>query len=316
MNKHQNKQKKIYRVRNWKTYNEALKQRGSLEFWVSDVVRAQWYATPMGTPGAPTIYSAVAIEAALTIRRLFHLPLRQTEGFVTSLFHQMNLKLSAPNYTTLSRRGRFLLVKLPKRKQKKTIVVIDSSGVKVYGEGEWKVRQHGVGKRRKWKKIHIGIDADGEIRMGKVTDATTSDASVTESLLSQEAATITAAFMDGAYDKRQVYDACKKRNIPRIAIPPRHDAKIWQHGNTKAPVHPRDANLRHIRQRGRAHWKAASGYHQRSLVENTMFRYKTILGDKVMSREDSCQRTELELGFSILNRMFQLGMPDSYAVTV
>jgi hypothetical protein len=316
MNKHKNKQKKIYRVRNWREYNEALRQRGSLEFWVSDEVLARWYATPMGTPGAPTVYSAAAIEAALTIRTLFHLPLRQTEGFLTSLFHQLRLTLPVPDYSTLSRRGRFLLVKLPKRRKKKTIVVIDSSGVKVYGEGEWKVRQHGPGKRRKWKKIHIGIDEDGEIRMGKVTDATTGDASVAESLLGQETAQIEAAFMDGAYDKRKVYDACIRKNIPRIAIPPRHDARVWQHGNTKAPPHPRDANLCTIRRHGRAEWKETSGYHQRSLVENTMFRYKTILGDRVRSREDSRQRTELELGFSILNRMFELGMPDSYAVTV
>jgi len=316
MNKHKNKQKKIYRVRNWKAYNEALKRRGSLEVWVSDASVKQWYATPMGTPGAPQMYSAVAIEAALTIRKLFRLPLRQTEGFLASLFRRMHLTLSAPNYTTLSRRGRFLLVKLPKRRKEKTIVVIDSSGVKVYGEGEWKVRQHGAGKRRKWKKIHIGIDADGEIRMGKVTDATTGDASVAQSLLDQETAEIAAAFMDGAYDKRKVYDACQDRGIQRIAIPPRHDAKIWQHGNTKAPPHPRDTNLRAIRNHGRATWKEASGYHQRSLVENTMFRYKTILGDRVMSREDARQRTELELGFSILNRMFQLGMPDSYTVGV
>jgi hypothetical protein len=316
MNQHKNKQKKVYRIRNWAAYNEALKQRGSLEFWLCDAVLTRWYATPMGTPGAPQTYSSVAIEAALTIRKLFHLPLRQTEGFLASFFRQLHLALPVPDYTTLCRRGRFLLVKLPKRKKEKTIVVIDSSGVKVYGEGEWKVKKHGTGKRRKWKKIHIGSDADGEIRMGKVTDEETGDASVAESLLNQEEAQITAAFMDGLYDTKAVYTACQAKGIRNIVIPPRKSARIWRHGNREGPPHPRDEHLRVIRKRGKTAWKQQSGYHQRSLVESTMSRFKRAFGERIQSQEDSRQRTELAVAFKMLNRMFALGMPDSYVVTV
>lgn len=314
MNKHKNKQKKIYRIKNWPAYNEALKQRGSLNVWISSRALDRWRAKPAGTPGLPRTYADTAIETALTVRKLFRLPLRQTEGFLSSLFRRLHQTLPVPDYTTLSRRGRFLLVKLPRRKKDITDVVIDSSGVKVYGEGEWKVKKHGKGKRRKWKKIHVGIGEDGEIRVGEVTDETTGDSSVAKSLLDQETAKIRSLTTDGAYDKRAVYEAARERGIANIVIPPRKDARIWQHGNTRAPAHPRDENLRQIRKHGRARWKEESGYHRRSLVENTMFRFKTIFGERALSREDSRLRTELKLAFAMLNRMFALGMPESYAV--
>lgn len=316
MTTHKNKEKKIYRVKNWAAYNEALKQRGSLNVWISPDALAHWQAAPTSEPGAPRTYADTAIETALTIRKLFRLPLRQTEGFLVSLFSSLRLSLPVPDYTTLCRRGRFLLVKLPKRQQEITDIVIDSSGVKVYGEGEWKVKKHGAGKRRKWKKIHVGIDADGEIRLGEVTDETTGDSSVAKSLLDQETARINSLTADGAYDKRAVYAACEQRDIHHVIIPPRKDARIWRHGNRAGPAHPRDENLRAIRQQGRAAWKRKSGYHRRSLAETAMFRFKTIFGERALSREDSRLRTELKLAFKLLNRMFELGMPESYAVTV
>jgi len=317
MAKHKNKQKKVYRIRNWRDYNESLKQRGSLNVWLAPDVEESWYATAtVSKPGSPFIYSDAAIETALTVRKVFRLPYRQTEGLLASLFQQRGEQIAAPHYSTLCRRGRFLLVKLPKNDKEEVHVVIDSSGVKVYGDGEWQRKKHGETKKRGWKKIHVAIDDDGEIRATEVTDEDTGDSSVAKSLLDQEPAPITAAFMDGAYDKRKVYDALQEHEVSHIAIPPRKDAKIWRHGNRAGPKHPRDENLRQIRKKGRQQWKEDSNYHQRSLVENTMFRYKTILGEKVMAREDSRQRTELKLGFSILNRMFQLGMPDSYAVMV
>jgi len=316
MKKHTNKHKKIYRIRNWTAYNAALVQRGSLKVWLSPESQGAWYAQATGAPGAPAVYSDAAITCVLSIRKLFHLPLRQTEGFVRSAFKQSGTTLKAPDYTTLSRRGRYLLVKLPKKDKEKTIIVVDSSGVKVYGEGEWKVRQHGPSKRRKWKKIHVAIDENGEVRAADVSDEGTTDADATESLLNQEEAQITAFHGDGGYDKRKVYQALQQRAVRHVAIPPQHNAKIWQHGNTKAPPHPRDANLRAIRKHGRRRWQEISGYHRRSLIENTMFRFKTIFGDQVLAREDRRQATELKLALSLLNRMFELGRPESYAVTV
>jgi len=310
-------QRKLYRIRNWPEYNESLKTRGSLEIWLSPAAQQAWYAEPTGEPGSPGVYSDAAITCCLSIRKLFKLPLRQTQGFVRSIFTQTNVSLKSPDYTTLSRRGRFLLVKLPKdAKKKKVRISVDSSGIKVTGEGEWKVKKHGAEGRRGWKKIHVVIDADGEVRATDVTDEDTADASVTKSLLSQEAATIEWFGADGAYDKRHVYTALAQRDVAQVAIPPRRNAKIWRHGNRAGPKHARDENLRQIRKKGRPHWEEESNYHQRSLVENTMFRFKTTFGEKVLAREDSRQRTELKLGFSMLNTMFQLGMPDSYAVAV
>lgn len=306
----------VYRIRNWPAYNESLKQRGSLQVWIGQKALAEWLAKPTGEPGTPRTYADAAIEVALTIRKLFRLPLRQTEGFLVSLFERLGQALSVPDYTTLSRRGRFLLVKLPKRKKAITDIVIDSSGIKVYGEGEWKVKKHGKGKRRKWKKIHVGIGEDGEIRLGEVTDETTGDSSVAKSLLAQESGKINLLTTDGAYDTTSVYEACREHDVAHVVIPPRQGAVIWRHGNRAGPKHPRDENLRAIRKLGRRQWKVASGYHHRSLIENTMFRFKTILGERALSREDSRLRTELKLGFKILNRMFRLGMPNSYAVTV
>lgn len=306
----------VYRVRNWSAYNESLKQRGSLNVWIGKQALADWQAKPTGEPGTPRTYANTAIETALTIRKLFRLPLRQTEGFLQSLFNRLHHSLPVPDYTTLSRRGRFLLVKLPKRKKEITDIVIDSSGIKVYGEGEWKVKKHGKGKRRKWKKIHVGIGEDGEIRLGEVTDETTGDSSVAKSLLDQETARINSLTTDGAYDTGSVYDVCREREVAHVVIPPRQGAVIWRHGNRSGPKHPRDESLRAIRKLGRRQWKVESGYHHRSLIENTIFRFKTIFGERALSREDSRLRTELKLGFKILNRMFQLGMPESYAVTV
>jgi len=253
---------------------------------------------------------------ALTVRKLFRLPLRQTEGLLESLFAQRGQTLDVPDYSTLSRRGRFLLVELPRDDKEEIHVVIDSNGVKIYGDGEWQRKKRGKTKKRGWKKIHVAIDENGEVRATDVTDEDTADTSVTESQLNQEQATIVSFHGDGAYDKRKVYTALDKRGVQHIAIPLRKNAKIWRQGNRNGPKHLRDENLRVIRKHGRTYWKEASQYHQRSPVENTIFRYKTIPGDKVLSRDDSRQRTELKLGFSILNRMFQLGMPDSYAVTV
>jgi hypothetical protein len=219
----------------------------------------------------------------------------------------------------MSRRLASIPVSLAKRKKEKTIIVVDSTGAKVYGEGEWKVRQHGVGKRRTWKKIHIAIGEDGEIRATEVTNGNVHDGDVAEKLVDKEdiETKISAFHGDGAYDQAKIYDALRRRLVPSILIPPRTDAKIWFHGNRKdMPPHPRDENLRGIRKHGRRQWKILSGYHLRSLVENTMFRYKTILGDKVASRNAENQTAELTLGCRILNVMFHLGMPESIPILV
>lgn len=306
------KSKKQYRISNWHDYNVALVQRGSLEVWLPDDLASGWYAEPAHTQGAQQVYTDGAIETVLTIREVFHLPLRATEGFTQSIFKQSEVTLDVPDYTTLCRRMQTLEVRLPKQKKEKLTMVLDSSGLKVFGEGEWKVRQHGYSKRRTWKKIHIGIDKDGEVRAVATTDKDTHDSTVASQLIAQESASIETLAADGAYDKRSVYALCEERGIPHILIPPQHNAKIFQHGNAKGLPHPRDENLRMIRQLGRAGWKEKVGYHVRSLVENGMFRIKTIFGEGLRSRTDIRQANEIKLICSALNRMTYLGMPNSY----
>jgi Transposase DDE domain len=314
MHMKQKTSKRQYRIRNWHDYNEALVRRGSLDMWISKEAMQKWYAEPTHQQGAQQVYSDLAITTGLTIQKLFRLPLRAVEGFVGSVFRMTNISLDVPDYSTLSRRSDGLTVLLATRKKEKTILIVDGSGAKVFGEGEWKVRQHGISKRRTWKKIHIAIDEDGEIRAEEMTDNATHDSEVVNDLFSQEEAKIEAFVGDGAFDTEGVYTACQNRNIPKILVPPRHGATIWQHGNRHVSAHPRDENLRTIREKGRKRWKIDSGYHIRSGVENTFFRWKTIFGGRLRSRVEARQRTEVRIVAAALNRMFSLGMPDSYAI--
>lgn len=310
------KNKKKYKIRNWSDYNESLKQRGTMEVWINDDVLDKWKALPSGRPGAQLIYSDLAIQIVLQIGKVFHQRLRQAEGLLENVFRLMNVKLSVPDYSTVSRRGanlNVLLTKKTKKKGEKTIVVIDSTGLKVYGEGEWKVRQHGVAKRRTWRKAHLMV-ANGEIRAAELTENNVADCDAFENLLNQEEGDIDTVAGDGGYDREKVYQACLKREIKNVLIPPQKNAKIKLHGNLKSEPHPRDKNLRRIRLTTRKRWKEKSGYHVRSLAETMMFRFKTILGDKLNARKFENQVTEFLTSVSIMNRITELGMPDSYAV--
>ena len=198
-------------------------------------------------------------------------------------------------------------------------LVVDATGLKVYGEGEWKVRQHGWNKRRTWRKLHLGVDeATGEIVAQTLTTNSQDDAGQVEPLLDQVEAPIGAVGGDGAYDRRKVFEAlaAPDRGPPmRPIIPPRKDAKIEQHGNRKAEPLPRDETIRTIRKRGRRTWKKTSGYHRRSIVETQIGRYKQILGDTLRARTLPHQQTETRVGCAVLNRMRALAKPESYPIT-
>ena len=196
-------------------------------------------------------------------------------------------------------------------------LVVDATGLKVYGEGEWKVRQHGVHQRRTWRKVHLGVDeATGQIVAQTLTPAGVDDGSQVSPLLAQVQAPIEATGGDGAYDQRKVFDALAASEPPiQPIIPPRINAKIQQHGNTKAEPLPRDETIRAIRKKGRQAWKKTSGYHRRSIVETHIGRYKKILGDTLSTRTLPNQQTETRLGCALLNRMLQLAKPESYPIT-
>ena len=311
------KQKAQYRVRNWAKYNQSLVQRGSLTFWIGEDVLDAWKPKLVGQRprGAPQEYTDTAIECMLVLRAVFHLTLREAEGFVRSLFELAEIKVEVPDYTTLCKRAKGLWVKLPTTSQGPIHAGLDSSGLKLYGEGEWKVRQHGYSKRRTWRKLHLSVDSTaGEIQAVVLTEAGVDDAEAAKSLLNQTQAPIEKLSADGAYDKRKVYQACQQHEVSQINIPPRRDAHIWQPGNSSKPPLVRDQNLRRIRQVGRKRWKQETGYHQRSLGENMVFRFKTIFGDHLASRQIPQQITEARIKCLALNRMTQLGMPESYRV--
>ncbi len=305
-----------YRIRNWSEYNAGLKQRGSLTFWIEESVLEQWIDPYLsGKPGASIYYSDLAILTMATVKAVYGLAGRQCQGFLESVFKLMGIQLRVPDHSTLSRRMGKLEVDIPVMPQTGARhVVVDSTGVKVYGEGEWKTRQHGVSKRRIWRKLHLGVDeSTGEILAAVVTTNDHHDGEVLSDLLDQIEDEIEQVSADGAYDHRHCYDEITKRESKAV-IPPRKDAVIWQHGNGKAPPHPRDQNLRYIRKHGRKKWKRDANYHRRSLAETTMFRFKAIFGGNLRSRKFKNQAVELFIKCAALNRMIQVAKPDSYQV--
>lgn len=312
----QARSKAIYRVKNWRDYDKSLVQRGSLTFWVDEAALKQWAYHGPAQQGAQFDYSNSAIQTTLTMREVFQLTNRATEGLLRSLFQLLNVNLNVPDHSTLSRRGKTLKVTLPKRARGELHLVLDSSGLKVYGEGEWKVRQHGWSKRRTWRKMHLTIDAkSGEIQAALLTEARVHDAAVAPQLLQQVTQPIASVSADGSYDRRNVYETLAAQTPEtKVNIPPRRDAKIWQHGNCQPPPLARDANLRRIRQVGRKHWKEESGYHRRSLAETAMFRFKTIFGARLSARRFETQSAQFEVRCRALNQMTHLGMPQSVKV--
>ena len=311
------KKKTAYRLRNWSDYNRALRQRGSLTIWISSAALAHWTAEELtGERGASPTYTDLAIETMATLQAIYGLPGRQTQGFLQSLFDLMRLELRAPDHSTLSRRRRHLKIALPiKDWSGSRHLVVDSTGVKVYGEGEWKVRQHGISKRRTWRKLHLCVDeATLEIVGAVASTNDLSDAEALPDLLRDVPGEIDQVSADGAYDQRKCYDELN-RHRARSAIPPRKGARIWRHANRKAERHVRDENLRRIRAVGRREWKRESRYHRRSLAETTIFRFKSIFGDRVQTRRVENQFKELLLKCAVLNQMTHLGMPESVKVT-
>ena len=307
------KPKTKYRIRNWAMYNESLKKRGSITLWISKDVLQAWKATPgaVRRRGGQKRYSDGAIECLLMVKGVYHLAYRQAEGFAGSLSKLLGVALPIPDYSTLNRRAKTLKVKLPTSDKGPIHAVLDSTGLKVYGEGEWKVRQHGYSKHRTWRKLHLSVDeATGEIEAELLTGAGVDDGEAAGGLLKQTQAEIEQLSGDGAYDKEKVYKAAAAKGVRKITIPPRRDAVLWE--ENEAGPHPRNENLRHIWERGRKEWKEESGYHRRSLAETAMFRFKTIFGDHLNAREAKRQQTEVRVKCAVLNRMTRLGMPDSY----
>lgn len=312
--------KQTYRIRNWSDYNASLVQKGRVTFWFSDDCIDKWHEVKQTNgPGRPPLYSDTAITCALTIRAIFNLTLRATEGFVSSLITLMDLGLSTPDYTTLCKRQKELEIELTTGNQNKTgplDIVVDSTGLKLFGEGEWKVRQHGAGYRRRWRKLHLAVNPQTQlIETAVLSTNDYHDSQILPDLLdSLSGQPLGDICCDGAYDTHAIYESIQALGANPL-IPPRKDAVIKQHGNCKAKPKARDEVIRAIRKQGRKGWKADTGYHKRSLSETAMYRLKTIFGGQLRSRVFESQCVESFIRCSILNKMFLLCKPDSYLVT-
>ena len=302
-----------YRTTNWSAYNAALRQRGSLDVWFDPDM--QWLSAPRGRPGRPARFSDGAIELCLTLKALFNLPLRQVTGLVASLLKLAGLDWPVPDYTTLCRRQKTLPVALGGRPSSGGLhLLVDSTGIKMTGEGEWKTRKHGASYRRQWRKVHIGIDAETlDIRALEVTTNAIGDAPVLPDLLAQIPADekIGSVGGDGAYDTRKCHTTIAARGAHAV-IPVRRNGRPWKEDGPGAAA--RNETMRAITRLGRTIWKKWSDYHRRSLVETKMHCFK-LLGQRVASRTFDRQITELKVRAAILNRFSQIGTPNTVRVS-
>jgi len=309
-----------YRIRNWRQYNQSLVNRGSITFWFDEAAIARWYSVERSDkPGRPETYSDDAIQCGLLIKAVFRTTLRALQGFIGSIIKILGLDLVCPHYSVFSRRAKGLKIPLRRflKPGEKLNVVFDSTGLKVFGEGEWKVRKHGYSKRRTWRKVHIGMCVEsGQVVISAMTSNNVSDDEAMVHMMGTlEGVPLGDVLGDGAYDtvdcREAVYDLGG-----RAVIPPDKNAKEQKRGRIPA-LKERDAAIRRIRElgnEGRSLWKKEVGYHRRSRVEALMFRYKTILGERLTARRGWTQATEVSIKLDALNRMTELGMPQSYKV--
>jgi hypothetical protein len=302
-------------TRDWSAYNRALIERGSLTIWVDEGALSRWSGEKDPTKrGRPFVYGDAAVELVLTLREVYHLPLRAAQGFAGSILKALGLGLPVPHYSTLSRRAPGLGIDLgASPSPEPRVILLDSTGLKVFGEGEWKVRKHGYSKRRTWRKLHLAIDArTQEVVACRTTESGATDASQAEGLLDEVDEEVDSAKADGAYDQKPVYEALARRNAVPV-IPPRKNAKIHRHGNSSGPRDARDENLRGVRRHGRKGWKKRVGYHERSLAETAMFRFKALLGERLRHRNLESQAAESRIRCRVLNRITRLGLLTSRA---
>jgi hypothetical protein len=302
-----------HKITNWSEYNRCLINRGKISLWITDGLLEHWFYEGCKQKGGQYVYSDACIEFCLTIKVVLKLGYRQTQGFIESIFETMEVDLPVPSYSDMCKRTSKVEITLEKYKKPANetgiYICVDSTGLKVAGEGEWKVRRHGWSKHRTWQKLHLAINPkDSNILNCQLTTNSIADGAVVSQLLAPIQAKITKFAADGAYDIWKVYEELEQKNIKAL-IPPQKNCKIYKHGNSKGRPVSRDQNIRMIRKLGRRKWKKKTGYHMRSLAETGMFRYKTIIGEKLKCRNFRSQETEITIGCKILNTMIKLGRP-------
>jgi hypothetical protein len=277
---------------------------------------AQWYEKDRvydGT-GTPKRFTDFAIITCHEIRQVYRLPLRQTQGFINSLFRLMGLPLVCPNFSCLSKRLKELKIKVPKyKKSDKPVdgvhaIAIDSTGLKRFGRGEWHQEKYELSSKASWCKLHVGVNQSHYFEACELTDRFTHDDQLVEPLLSQIKEPIDHFSGDGAYDETPIYGAVIAHS-PHVdvVIPPRSNAVL---NDTSAAM--RNRNIQEIDDIGRMAWQKLRQYGRRNLSELGVQRYQKILGDSLHAREITRQKQEAMIGCGVINKMTSLGMPASY----
>ena len=305
-----------HKVMNWREYDASLRRRGSLTVWFTDDAVEGWRAEPRTTAGGQPWYSPLAILTALTLRAVFRLALRQTEGLIGSIIGLLGLDLAVPDHSTLSRRAATLEVPppRPRRDGKPMHLLVDSTGLKLCGAGEWLVEKHGAKTRRSWRTLHVGLDAGtGQIVAATLTRKEVDDGSQVGPLLDQVAASVASFTADGAYDQDSVSTAVAAHHPEAAVIVPPRSTAVPSDAAETAPT-PRDRHLQFIAKHGRAAWQKASGYTIRARAEAAIGRFKQVIGDGLRSRTDERRATEVNVAVHALNRMLDLGRPNSVRV--
>ena len=302
--------KQRHRVTNWAAYDAGLRARGSLTVWFTAEAIEAWKAEPRTGRGGQPRYSSLAIATALTLRAVFRLALRQTEGLIDSILRLLGLSLAVPDHSTLSRRGEALEVPRSKVGSEPVHLLVDSTGLRLCGAGEWLEEKHGTKRRRSWRKLHLATDADtGHIVASALTDKDADDGSQVGPLLDQVHGPVASFTGDGAFDRDDVYAAVAARHPDAdVVVPPRSSAVPSGAAGT-APTR-RDGHMRVIAERGRMGWQKASGYNWRALVEADVSRWKRVIGDGLRFRTDGRQATEVAIAADVLNRMLEIGRPE------
>ena len=308
--------KQKYKTTNWSVYNKALVNRGDVEVWLGNDAVDKWYEEDQVNTGhgTPQAYTDFAILVCHQMRQVYRLPLRQTEGFINSIFRMMKLNIKCPSYSMLSKRLCKLNIECPMYKKdcrsddSVHAIAIDSTGLKRFGRDEWHQEKHKVDAKRSWRKWHAGVDQNHYIVGCKLTARSVPDDKVVPDIVKQIGKKIEHFTGDKAYDSNEVYRIISENNPDsHIVIPPKKGAVVTDKSHAK-----RNVNTEEVDDIGVMAWQKKNKYGQRNYSELAMQRYKRILGNKLHSREFSRQEQEAMIGASILNKMTSLGMPQSY----
>jgi hypothetical protein len=300
-----------YKVTNWADYNNALRKRGDITIWFTEEAIANWRPAKTGGRGRPMEYSDHAIETAMLIRQVFNLALRQTEGFMNSIARVMGAAIAIPDFSCISKRTvKLPVILLTKAMEPGSVVIVDSTGLKVYGKDEWHQEKHNVPARRTWRKLHLAIDERHQVLACELTTPDVGDPTAVPDLLAQITTPFKSFLGDGAYDGEPVSQAVLAHQPDaKVIIPPHKSAVRSVAGDTQ-----RDQHIEDIAEKGRITWQRETGYNLRSYVELAMQRFKGIFGNSMKARALPQQKTEARISASALNRMTNLGMPLSVKI--